>query len=104
MQHSPDRVQASVGRTMRQAKPGLRGMFRVCRLRQSLKLSLAFTFGVVGLVTTPLASQAACDLTQADVVHGAAPPGILEHAVIPIDPGGVRRELRKHGVEVGAVY
>jgi porin len=89
---------------MLQAEPGLHGRFRDFRLQQSLKFWLAFTTAVAGLVAAPVESHAACDLSEADVVHGAAPPGILQDAVIPIDPGGVRRELRKHGIEVGAVY
>jgi len=56
----------------------------------------------LSLVALPGIASAACDLSEADIVHGA--PGIPEGAVMAIDPGGVRGELAKHGIEVGGAY
>lgn len=58
---------------------------------------------VLALTSLPtLASAANCDLVGNVAAHGAA--GIPEAVVMPIDPGGVRRALSRHGVEVGGGY
>jgi len=59
----------------------------------------------MSLVALPgIASAANCDLSEADIVHGAAPLGIPDGAAFTLDPGGVRTALRKQGVEVGGAY
>jgi porin len=50
----------------------------------------------------PTAARAECELTEPDIAHGSA--GIPADAVAAIDPGGMRRALSRHGVEVGGVY
>lgn len=50
----------------------------------------------------PTVARAECELTEADVAHGAY--GVPDDVVMAIDPGGVRRALSRHGVEVGGVY
>ena len=71
--------------------------------RQQARSRLAaLALGAVMMSLAPVAASANCDLSEADIVHGAR--GIPEGAVVAIDPGGVRRALRNHGVEVGGVY
>lgn len=53
-------------------------------------------------VSAPVAANAECELTVADVAHGA--DGIPEGAVMPIDVFGIRKGLARHGIEVGGVY
>jgi porin len=50
----------------------------------------------------PSAVWADCELTEADIGHGA--DGIPEDVIVAIDPGGVRSALSRHGIEVGGVY
>jgi porin len=59
---------------------------------------------VFALFSLPtVASAANCDLSDTYLTHGAA-PGIPDGAAVALDPGGVRRALRKHGIEVGGAY
>jgi len=53
-------------------------------------------------VLLPATASALCELSEADIAHGAR--GIPEGVIAPIDPGGVRRALAGHGIEVGGVY
>jgi porin len=55
-----------------------------------------------GLAALPSAAWAECELTEADIGHGA--DGIPEDVIVAIDPGGVRRALSRNGIEVGGVY
>jgi porin len=57
---------------------------------------------MAALFTLPSAASAECELTVADIAHGA--DGIPEEVVMPIDIFGARRALARHGVEVGGVY
>ena len=77
------------------------------RPARTLRSKLAKVAGVasmlvLSLTALPSLASAACDLSEADIVHGA--PGIPEGAIMAIDPGGVRGELAKHGIEVGGAY
>ncbi|MGH6791562.1 MAG: carbohydrate porin [Methyloceanibacter sp.] len=54
------------------------------------------------LFALPTQASAECELTAADIAHGA--DGIPEEVVMPIDVFGARRALARHGVEVGGVY
>ncbi len=55
------------------------------------------------LTLVPAAAWAQdCELTEADIAHGA--DGVSEDVVMAIDPGGVRKALAQHGVEVGGAY
>lgn len=65
--------------------------------------AVASVLGLALLGLPTLASAANCDLSESDLTHGAA-PGVPEGAAFALDPGGVRRALRKHGVEVGGAY
>jgi porin len=56
----------------------------------------------VSLMVLPGIASANCDLSEANLEHGAR--GIPQGAAVAIDPGGVRRALRNYGVEVGGVY
>jgi porin len=56
----------------------------------------------VAAAALPNAARADCELTVADIGHGA--DGIPEDVVVAIDPGGVRRALSRHGIEVGGLY
>ncbi|MEZ5828415.1 MAG: carbohydrate porin [Hyphomicrobiales bacterium] len=52
-------------------------------------------------------ARAECELTVADIAHGAGIPeysGMPEGAVMPLDAFGVRRGMAKHGIEVGGTY
>ena len=65
----------------------------------------AIAFGgmlAAGLATLPSTAWAECELTEAEIGHGA--DGIPEDVFVAIDPGGVRRALSRHGIEVGGVY
>ena len=79
------------------------------RLGRGIAAKLAKAAGVasvlvLALMSLPtLAHAANCDLAESDLTHGAA-PGIPDGAAFALDPGGVRRELRKHGIEVGGAY
>jgi porin len=57
---------------------------------------------ILSLMVLPDAATAQCELTEADIVHGAA--GIPEGAIMPIDAFGVRRGLARHGIEMGGAY
>lgn len=54
------------------------------------------------LLALPTAASAECELTEADIAHGA--DGVPADVVMPIDAFGVRRALGRHGIEVGGVY
>ena len=54
------------------------------------------------LFALPTQASAECELSTADIAHGA--DGIPEGVVMPIDLFGARRALARHGVEVGGVY
>ncbi|HSB58190.1 MAG TPA: carbohydrate porin, partial [Methyloceanibacter sp.] len=56
----------------------------------------------VGFAALPSMAWADCELTEAEIGHGA--DGIPEDVFVAIDPGGVRRALSHHGIEVGGVY
>ncbi|MCJ7599375.1 MAG: carbohydrate porin, partial [Methyloceanibacter sp.] len=58
-------------------------------------------FAVLTLVPAAAWAQD-CELTEADIAHGA--DGVPEDVVMKIDPGGVRKALAQHGVEVGGTY
>jgi porin len=57
---------------------------------------------MAALFALPTQASAECELTAADIAHGA--DGIPEDVVMPIDLFGARRALARHGVEVGGVY
>jgi porin len=57
---------------------------------------------MASLFALPSAASAECELTEADIAHGA--DGIPEEVAFKFDPGGVRRGLARHGIEVGGVY
>ncbi len=57
---------------------------------------------MAALFALPTQASAECELTEADIAHGA--DGIPEEVVMPIDLFGARRALARHGVEVGGVY
>ena len=65
--------------------------------------AVASVIGLALLGLPTLASAANCDLSETDLTHGAG-PGVPEGAAFALDPGGVRRALRKQGVEVGGAY
>src|SRR5680860_640129 len=67
------------------------------------KMAAVASVLAMSLVALPGIASAACDLSQEDIVHGAA-LGILDGAAFTLDPGGVRTALRKQGVEVGGAY
>ncbi|MGE5260160.1 MAG: carbohydrate porin, partial [Actinomycetota bacterium] len=50
----------------------------------------------------PNAASAECELSEAEVAHGAT--GIPDGAVAAINPGGVRSALGRQGIEIGGVY
>jgi porin len=50
----------------------------------------------------PAAARAECELTEADIAHGA--DGIPEDVLVPVGAFGVRKALAQRGVEVGAAY
>jgi porin len=64
------------------------------------------TLGAVAVAATlyalPGQARAECELTVADIAHGA--DGIPEGAVMPIDAFGIRKGLSRRGVEVGGTY
>jgi porin len=60
---------------------------------------VATALAVVGL---PTAARAECELTEAEIGHGA--DGIPEDVIFPIDAFGVRKGLARHGIEIGGVY
>jgi porin len=64
-------------------------------------LRLAAVAGVLA-AALPGAAWADCELTIADIGHGA--DGIPEDVLVAIDPAGVRRALSREGIEVGALY
>jgi porin len=64
-------------------------------------MALAGMFAA-GLSALPSAARADCGLSEASIMHGAT--GIPEGAIASIDPGGVRRALAQHGIEVGGFY
>jgi len=66
-----------------------------------LRLCFATTIAVAALMS-PTPAAAECDLTETVAAHGAA--GIPEDVIVAIDPGGVRRALSRHGVEIGGGY
>ncbi|MGH6802212.1 MAG: carbohydrate porin [Methyloceanibacter sp.] len=57
---------------------------------------------MAALFALPTQASAECELTEADIAHGA--DGIPKEVVMPIDLFGARRALARHGVEVGGVY
>ena len=61
--------------------------------------TLAFAAALLALAT---AARAECELTVADVAHGA--DGIPEDAVMRIDAFGIRKGLARNGIEVGGYY
>jgi porin len=73
--------------------------------RQS-KPRKGLAFGTFAMMTAlfalPGEASAECELTGADIAHGAS--GIPEDAVMPIDAFGIRRGLARNGIEVGGVY
>jgi porin len=70
-----------------------------------LKAVGAASLLVAAMFSHPTAASAECELSEAEVAHGASvPTGIPEDAVMPIDPFGVRKALGRQGVEVGGVY
>ena len=76
------------------------------REREIFPPSLSKTIGTLAiaaaLFAVPATARAECELTPADVAHGAA--GIPEDAVMPIDAFGIRRGLARNGIEVGGYY
>jgi porin len=74
--------------------------------RQGLRASFSKAIGALAmmaaLIALPTQASANCELTEADIAHGA--DGIPEEVVMPIDVFGARRALARHGVEVGGVY
>ncbi len=77
------------------------------RLGRAFASQFAKAAGVVSplalsIMALPGIAHAECDLVGNVAAHGAA--GIPEAVVMPIDPGGVRRALSRHGVEVGGGY
>jgi len=79
----------------------------VRRLRQTRRRQWWKAPGLIGAVlaailAAPSTAYAVCDLTEVEAGHGF--PGIPADVVVPIDPGGVRRALSRHGVEVGGIY
>jgi porin len=80
---------------------------RLGRHGRSFSSKLAKMAGVASVLALsftalPGTANAQCELTVADVAHGA--DGIPEGAVMPIDAFGVRRGLARNGVEVGGAY
>ncbi len=69
-----------------------------------LTLTRARTLAIAALmsVLAPVTASAECELTAADIAHGA--DGVPEEVIMPIDVFGARRALARHGVEVGGVY
>jgi len=53
-------------------------------------------------LVAPATARADCELTVADIAHGSS--GIPDGAAIAFDPGGTRRDLARHGIEVGGAY
>ena len=76
------------------------------RERGIIRASLPKTIGTLAIAAAlfaiPGVARAECELTPADVAHGAA--GIPEDAVMPIDAFGIRRGLARNGIEVGGYY
>ena len=76
------------------------------REREIFPPSLSKTIGTLAIAAAlfaiPGVARAECELTPADVAHGAA--GIPEDAVMPIDAFGIRRGLARNGIEVGGYY
>jgi porin len=69
---------------------------------QSLRAIALGGMLAAGLATLPSGAWAECELTEADIGHGA--DGIPEDVIVAIDPGGVRRALSRHGIEAGGLY
>src|SRR5262245_15888601 len=71
--------------------------------RRSLR-AIALGGGLLAACLAPLPSRAwaECELTEAEIGHGA--DGIPADVIVAIDPFGVRRALARHGIEVGGVY
>jgi porin len=79
---------------------------RRCRAVAAKIAKAAGMASVVAVMLTTvsgLANAANCGLSDTYLTHGAG-PGIPEGAAFALDPGGVRRALRQHGVEVGGAY
>ena len=57
---------------------------------------------VVAALMLPTAARAHCDLSETEVGHGS--PGVPADVAVVVDPGGVRRALARHGVEIGGIY
>jgi porin len=57
---------------------------------------------VAATLAWPELARAECGLSEASLMHGAT--GIPEGAIASIDPGGVRRALGQHGIELGGYY
>ena len=80
------------------------------RGRGTLRANLSRAVGALAIAAAHLAlstpASAQCELSQPEIVHGAAaaPTGIPEDAVMPIDVFGIRKGLARHGIEVGGVY
>src|SRR3990172_593852 len=73
--------------------------------RRGLRASFPKAIGVFAMMAAlfalPTQASAECELTEADIAHGA--DGIPEEVVMPIDLFGARRALARHGVEYDGV-
>jgi porin len=54
------------------------------------------------LFVLPTAARAECELTVAEVAHGA--DGIPSDVIMPIDAFGIRKGLARNGIEIGGYY
>jgi porin len=74
--------------------------------RRDLRAGFSRAIGALAMAAAlfalPSQASAECELTEADVAHGA--DGIPADVVMPIDAFGIRRGLSRHGIEVGGVY
>jgi len=59
-------------------------------------------FAVFAVLPPATAYAADCELTEADIAHGAA--GVPEDVAVKLDPLGARKALAQHGIGVGGAY
>ena len=59
-------------------------------------------FAVFAVLPPAIAYAADCELTEADIAHGAA--GVPEDVAVKLDPLGARKALAQHGIGVGGAY
>src|SRR6476620_11413564 len=59
-------------------------------------------FAVFAVLPPATAYAADCELTEADIAHGAT--GVPEDVAVKLDPLGARKALAQHGIGVGGAY